>query len=468
METENQSSYLGKEKLSKLLGRFAIPCILSLIISCLYNIVDQIFVGNMIGTAGNAATGIIFPITVIGWGVSLFFGDGAAAYLSMALGKKETQKIHTGVANAVLMAFLSGVVIIAIAYAGGENLLKLLGAKDAETLSLATDYGVIIYAMMPFALAQNCLASIIRADGSPKLAMGAMFTGAIINIIGDPIFISFMGISGAAVATILGQFVSFLICASYLFRAKSFKIGAKSFAPDGRLLRQIMALGTSSFLTQLSIVVITVINNILLVEYGALSPYGQVIPLSAFVVIMKLFQIILNIAIGIAAGAQPIVGYNYGARLYSRVRELLKLILMYTAIVCIVATLLIELFPKAFIMMFGSDGELYLEFATACLRIYLSLILFTCLQKDCAIFLQSIGKAHLAAPLSMLRDVFLIIASLIAPLKFGVTGIFWAAPIADILAFIPTVFIMIRVWKLLKQKDVQFERTSQIIPPSFI
>lgn len=468
METENQSSYLGKEKLSKLLGRFAIPCILSLIISCLYNIVDQIFVGNMIGTAGNAATGIIFPITVIGWGVSLFFGDGAAAYLSMALGKKETQKIHTGVANAVLMAFLSGVVIIAIAYAGGENLLKLLGAKDAETLSLASDYGVIIYAMMPFALAQNCLASIIRADGSPKLAMGAMFTGAIINIIGDPIFISFMGISGAAVATILGQFVSFLICASYLFRAKSFKIGAKSFAPDGRLLRQIMALGTSSFLTQLSIVVITVINNILLVEYGALSPYGQVIPLSAFVVIMKLFQIILNIAIGIAAGAQPIVGYNYGARLYSRVRELLKLILMYTAIVCIVATLLIELFPKAFIMMFGSDGELYLEFATACLRIYLSLILFTCLQKDCAIFLQSIGKAHLAAPLSMLRDVFLIIASLIAPLKFGVTGIFWAAPIADILAFIPTVFIMIRVWKLLKQKDVQFERTSQIIPPSFI
>lgn len=465
METENQSSYLGKEKLSKLLGRFAIPCILSLIISCLYNIVDQIFVGNMIGTAGNAATGIIFPITVIGWGVSLFFGDGAAAYLSMALGKKETQKIHTGVANAVLMAFLSGVVIIAIAYAGGENLLRLIGAKDAETLSLASDYGVIIYAMMPFALAQNCLASIIRADGSPKLAMGAMFTGAIINIIGDPIFISFMGISGAAVATILGQFVSFLICASYLFRSKSFKIGAKSFVPDGRLLRQIMALGTSSFLTQLSIVVITVINNILLVEYGALSPYGQVIPLSAFVVIMKLFQIILNIAIGIAAGAQPIVGYNYGARLYSRVRELLKLILEYTALVCIAATLLIELFPQAFIMMFGSDGELYLEFATGCLRIYLSLILFTCLQKVCAIFLQSIGKAHLAAPLSMLRDVFLIIASLIAPLRFGVTGIFWAAPIADILVFIPTVFIMIRVWKSLKQKDVQFERTAQIILP---
>lgn len=466
METVNQSSYLGKEKLSKLLGKFAIPCILSLIISCLYNIVDQIFVGNMIGTAGNAATGIIFPITVIGWGASLFFGDGAAAYLSMALGKKETKKIHTSVGNAVLMAFLSGVLIIAIAYGGGDRLLQLLGAKDAETLSLASDYGVIIYAMIPFALAQNCLASIIRADGSPKLAMGAMFTGAVINIIGDPIFISFMGIRGAAVATILGQFVSFLICASYLFRSKNFKISARSFLPDGKLLGQIMALGTSSFLTQLSIVVITIINNILLVKYGALSPYGQVIPLSAFVVIMKLFQIILNIAIGIAAGAQPIVGYNYGAKLYSRVRELLKLILKYTALVCIVATVLIEAFPRLFIQMFGSDGELYLEFATGCLRIYLSLILFTCLQKVCAIFLQSIGKAQLAAPLSMLRDVLLIIASLIAPLNFGVTGIFWAAPIADILAFIPTALIMGKVWKSLKKPDAQLVPEEQIIKPS--
>lgn len=455
METVNQSNYLGKEKLSKLLGKFAIPCILSLIISCLYNIVDQIFVGNMVGTAGNAATGIVFPITVIGWGASLFFGDGAAAYLSMALGKKETKKNNTGVANAVLMAFLSGVLIIAVAYLGGDSLLRLLGAKDAETLSLASDYGVIIYAMMPFALAQNCLASIIRADGSPKLAMGAMFTGAVINIIGDPIFISFMGIRGAAVATVLGQFVSFLICASYLFRSKNFRVRAKDFLLDGQLLRRVMALGTSSFLTQLSIVVITVINNILLVEYGALSPYGQVIPLSAFVVIMKLFQIILNIAIGIAAGAQPIVGYNYGATLYSRVRELLKLILKYTALVCVAATVLIEVFPQMFIKMFGSDGELYLEFATGCLRIYLSLILLTCLQKVCAIFLQSIGKAHLAAPLSMLRDALLIVASLLVPMRFGVTGIFWAAPIADVLAFIPTAVIIAKVWRSLKETDAQ-------------
>ena len=460
MENVNQSNYLGKEKLSKLLAKFAIPCILSLIISCLYNIVDQIFVGNMVGTAGNAATGIIFPITVIGWGASLFFGDGTAAYLSMALGKGETKKIHASVGNAVLMSFLSGVLIIAVAYIGGEGLLTILGAKDAETLQLASDYGKIIYAMMPLALAQNCLAAIIRADGSPKVAMVAMFTGAILNIIGDPIFISFMGISGAAVATILGQFVSFLICAAYLFRSKNFKVNGKSFIPQGKLLGKIMALGASSLLTQISIVVITIINNILLVEYGAMSPYGVVIPLSAFVVIMKLFQIILNIAIGIAAGAQPIVGYNYGAKQYSRVRELLKLILKYTAIVCIAATVFIEVFPALFIRMFGSDGELYMEFATGCLRIYLSLLLFTCLQKVSAIFLQSIGKAHLAAPLSLLRDVLLIISSLLIPIKFGVTGIFWAAPVADVIAFVITLFVMLSVWKSLKTGNGEFDATE--------
>lgn len=462
MEHINQSNYLGKEKISKLLAKFAFPCILSLIISCLYNIIDQIFVGNMIGTAGNAATGIIFPITVIGWGASLFFGDGAAAYLSMALGKCETKKIHVAVGNSVLMAFVSGIIIIAVAYIGGDDLLILLGAKDAETLQLASAYGKIIYAMMPFALAQNCLASIIRADGSPKVAMAAMFTGAIINIIGDPIFISFMGIRGAAVATIFGQFVSFLMCAAYLFRSNNFKVNIKSFIPQGKLLGNIMALGASSFLTQLSIVVITIINNILLVEYGALSPYGVVIPLSAFVVIMKLFQIILNIAIGIAAGAQPIVGYNFGAKQYSRVRELLKLILKYTAIVCIVATVLIEVFPDIFIRMFGSDGDLYMEFATSCLRIYLSLILFTCLQKVSAIFLQSIGKAHLAAPLSLLRDVMLIISSLIVPVYFGVTGIFWAAPIADVIAFVITLFVMLRVWNSLKINDENLDTVEEI------
>ena len=448
--------YLGTEKPGKLLLKFAVPCIFSLIISCLYNIVDQIFVGNGVGYLGNAATGVIFPVTVIGWGISLFFGDGAAAALSVSLGKNETEHIHRSVGNSILCSFLGGAALILISYIWGDGLLRLIGATDAN-LALAHDYGFIIYTMIPLALAQNTMASIIRADGSPKYAMGAMLAGAVLNIIGDPvaIFALDMGIKGAAYATILGQFVSFCICAAYLTRSRSFRISLSSFRLDWRLLKQVMALGASSFLTQLSIVIVTIVNNILLVKYGALSPYGPDIPLGAFVVILKLFQIVLNIAIGIAAGAQPIVGYNYGAKKFGRVRELLVLMIKWTVIVCLICTILFEAFPLVFIRMFGADGELYTQFAVQCLRIYLSLILFTCVQKVCAIFLQSIGHAKAAAPLSILRDVLLIVFSIAAPMVWGVTGIFWAAPIADVLAIAVTAVVMLRLWNQLKAEDVQ-------------
>ena len=461
------SNYLGTERVGKLLRQFAIPCICSLIISCLYNIVDQIFVGNGVGYLGNAATGVIFPITVVGWGLSLLFGDGAAASLSVSLGRGETKDIHRSVGSAVLGSFLSGVVVIAIAYLCGDGLLRMIGATDAN-IQMARDYGVIIFAMMPLAMTQNTLASIIRADGSPKYAMVAMLTGAVINIIGDPvaIFALDMGIKGAAWATILGQFVSFLICAAYLRHPKTFRVGIGSFRPSMALLKPVMALGTSSLLTQLSIVVITVVNNILLVKYGTRSAYGEDIPLAAFVVIMKLFQIVLNVAIGIAAGAQPIVGYNYGAKNYGRVRELLKLMIKWTVIVGLVCMVLFEAVPGVFIRMFGSaDDPVYFEFAVLCLRIYLSLILVTCAQKVCAIFLQSIGKAKAAAPLSVLRDVLLIVFSLLIPAAIGVTGIFWAAPIADVLAIAVTAAVMVRVWKELgREKEAQDPAVAAIRP----
>lgn len=458
------SSYLGTERLGVLLRKFAIPCIFSLIISCLYNVVDQIFVGNGVGYLGNAATGVIFPITVVGWGLSLFFGDGAAASLSMSLGENKAENIHRSVGNAILGSLLSGVAVIVVAYLWGDGLLRLIGATDAN-LQMAHDYGVIIFAMMPLAMTQNTLASIIRADGSPKYAMGAMLAGAVINIIGDPvaIFALDMGIKGAAWATILGQFVSFLICAAYLKKSKTFQVRAESFRPSLSLLKPVMALGTSSLLTQLSIVVITVVNNILLVQYGARSIYGADIPLAAFVVIMKLFQIVLNIAIGIAAGAQPIVGYNYGAKNYHRVRELFRLMVTWTAVVGLICTVLFEAVPGVFIRMFGSaDDPVYFDFAVLCLRIYLALILFTCVQKVCAIFLQSIGKAKAAAPLSILRDVLLIVFSLLIPTALGVTGIFWAAPIADVLAIAVTGVVIMGVWKQLKNAPVVQPDTTPV------
>jgi cytidylate kinase len=294
--------------------------------------------------------------------------------------------------------------------------------------------------------------------------MFTMLIGCILNIIFDPvtIFVWGWGIKGAAYATIFGQAVSFILSAAYLGRSKSFRVRPADFKPDWGVMRQVMPLGGSSFLTQISIVVVTVVNNKLLVFYGARSRFGADIPLAAFVVIMKLFQIVLNIAIGIAAGAQPIIGYNYGARRFDRVKETFKRVMLSTFIITLIATALFEIFPYSFIALFGADSELYTLFAVNCLRIYLSLIVLTCLQKACAIFLQSIGKAKAAIPLAMLRDVILLDAlSISLPVLLGVTGIFWAAPVADILAIAITAFVVIRVWKQLSATGAAVQRETQ-------
>ena len=463
-----ENNYLGKEKVGKLLLQFAVPSTLALIISCLYNIVDQIFVGNGIGYLGNAATGIIFPITVVGWGASVLFGDGMATFLSLSQGQGNTSGAGRSVANSILGSFFSGVVIIAVCYALGDSILYGLGATEA-TIALTRDYGNIIFIMMPLALVQNTLASIIRADGSPRYSMAAMIVGAVINMIGDPvaIFVLDWGIKGAAYATILGQFVSFLICAAYLRKSRVFRVRASDFIPSWKHLKPVLPLGCGSFLTQLCIVATTVVNNVLLKTYGAQSEYGSDIPLSAFVVIMKLFQIILNIACGITAGALPIMGYNYGAKLYGRVKETFKLVVISTTTVCVIATILFEGLPLAFIRLFGADGELYTTFAVYCLRIYLSLLLFTCLQKACAMFLQSIGHAKSAVPLSILRDVLLIVFSLIIPTRMGVTGIFWAAPAADLVAMVITAVVIARVWKQLSAPAArEAEGGETVLQPS--
>ncbi len=449
------SAYLGEEKVGKLLAKFAVPCIFSLIISCLYNIVDQIFVGHGVGYIANAATGVVFPITVIGWGLSLFFGDGAAAFLSISLGRKQPEKIHKGVGNAILGTFVTGVLLIIVAYIWGDDLLMLLGVTQ-ENISYAHGYGFIIYAMIPLALVQSCLAAIIRADGSPRYAMLAMVVGAVLNIIGDPVAIYglHLGIAGAAWATVIGQFVSFLMCVIYLTRSKTFSVKLDSFIPDFRILGKVCQLGLSSFLTQICIVVTTIANNLLFVKYGAAwnAEFGSNIALGAFVVIMKLFQIVLNIAIGIAAGAQPIVGYNYGAKKYDRVKKLLRLMLLWTGGLTLLCTAVFEIFPKMFVDMFGgasAEGDysgLYMNFAVSCLRIYLMFITLNCLQKVCAIFMQSIGMARLAAPLSFLRDLLLIVFALILPLGLGVFGVAWASPVADAVAFLITAPVMIWIW----------------------
>jgi putative MATE family efflux protein len=461
---QGEAAFMLKDPIRTLLPKFAVPCVLSLIISGLYNIVDQIFIGQGIGYLGNAATGIVYPVTVVGWGFSLLFGDGGAAFLSIALGAGNTKHAGKAIANSAAFSFLSGVALIIVCYALGDNLFYALGATDA-TIEYARDYGYIIFAGIPLALAGQTLVNIIRAAGSPKYAMFSMFSGCVLNIIFDPItiFVLGWGIKGAAYATIFAQTVVFILSAVYLARSKSIRVKAADLKPDWGVMRQIMPLGGSSFLTLGSLVLATVVNNKLLVSFGAKSEFGADIPLASFVIIMKLFQIMLNFPLGIAMGAQPIIGYNYGARRFDRVKETFKLVCLSTVSITLLATALFEIFPRSVIALFGTaDNEVYAAFTVRCLRIYLSLIVLTGLQRACTTFLQSIGKAKAAIPLAMLRNViFLIAFSCILPVYFGVTGIFWAAPAADMLAMVITAVVFVKAWKQLSAESASLRSGAE-------
>ncbi|MDR0569330.1 MAG: MATE family efflux transporter [Spirochaetaceae bacterium] len=465
METAQQNSYLLTEPVRKLLPKFAVPCAASLIISCLYNIVDQIFVGQGVGFLGNAATGIIFPFTFVGLGLGLMFGDGGAAFLSLSQGAGDAKDGAKSVANSILFSFAITAVFVLFCYLFGDGILYALGATE-DTIALTRDYGNIVFAMMPLYAAGQSMISIIRADGNPKFAMLAMLAGAVLNILLDPIAIFALGwgIKGAAYATIFGQFVTFVLTAAYLGKSRTFRVRFADFKPDFGILRRVASLGGSSFLTEFSIVIVTVVNNNLLVKYGMRSEFGANIPLAAFVVIMKLFQFVICLVVGIAAGAQPIIGYNFGAKRYDRVKETFKLVMLSSLIVTLIATALFEFLPRMCVSIFGAaDDAVYMRFAVDCLRIYLSLIVLTCLQKACAIFLQSIGKAKAAIPLAVLRDVVTLIAfSLVLPVFFGVKGIFWAAPAADILAAVITLPVIIVVLKNMKTME-KTETSTQAV-----
>ena len=441
-----ESTYLGTEKISKLLFKYSLPAIFGLIIQSLYNIVDQIFVGQGIGYLGNAATGIVSPLVVVGLGIGLFFGDGVASTMSMALGRGEGRNVDKAVGTSITVSFVIGLLFTILYYLLGDRLLYVIGATEAN-IALTREYGFVIFLMMPIYIVQTTMSGIIRTDGSPNYAMVGMLAGAVFNIIGDPvaIFVLKLGIAGAAYATILGQFLSFVIYAFYFLKPKNFVLTRKSFIPKFNVLRRIMALGSSSLLTQFAVVVVTVVNNILLVQYGALSTIGSDIALAAFVVIMKLYQIVLCVAIGIAAGGQPIVGYNYGAHKYDRVKELLKTMLTWTFVTCGICWVLFQIFPSFFVRLFGSDNQNYIYFATQCMRIYLLLLVPACLVKVCAIFLQSIGAAKLSAPLAIFRDVVLITLSIFMARTSGIEGIFFAAPLTDILTGVVTILVMVRV-----------------------
>lgn len=461
MNTAAEVSSFGTEKLSKLMLKFSIPCVLSLLVSALYNIVDQIFIGNSeLSTLGNAATGVVFPFFIIVQAFAWCFGDGCAAYLNICLGKKDMQSADKAIGTGVTVTLLTGLLLIAVGYPLKAPLLTLFGASE-NSLGMAIEYLDVILAFFPFFMLSNMMNSVIRADGSPACSMASMLAGAVVNIVLDPLFIFgfHWGMAGAAWATVLGQLVSFLICVWYFFRTKTFRLHPRSFLPDFRAFAGALKLGISSFITQMTILVIVLVSNRMLVRYGAVSQYGVDIPIAVMGIESKVFTVVINIVVGIVLGCQPIIGYNIGAGNYARVKRLFRSILLCTVAVGLAATLLFVLAPHAVARLFGTPTNIpnpddYWLFAEKTFRIFLSLTTFTCIVKVSSIFFQAAGKPVRAVVASMVRDILCFIPLiLILPRFFGIEGILYAAPAADLLAMLVSGALMIGYFRQLG-KDV--------------
>lgn len=464
---ENQENkMLGTEKIPKLLIKFAVPCILSLLISALYNIVDQIFIGNSpeLGYFGNAATSVVFPLTVIAMAVTFALGDGAAAFLSICQGRKDTQNAHKAVGNSILVCAICSLIFVLLGFVFMDPLLYFFGASDA-TIGLAHEYFTIVLAFIPAFMVGSMINSIVRADGSPAFAMVQTLAGAITNIILDPIFIFgfHWGMKGAAWATIIGQVTTLIIGVIYLFRTKTFRLSLESFKLNFRVFNNVFKLGISTFITQIAVVIISLTSNVMLAKYGAESAYGADIPIATMGICSKVFSIVLNIAIGIIVGAQPILGYNIGAGKNDRVKETFRIAAIATTIVGIVITAIVEMFPDLFINLFGVDSELYLEFARITFRIFLLGVTLTCLVKIISIFFQAVGEPLKAAVVSLLRDLVCFVPlAIVLPNFIGITGILWAAPISDAISIVVAVILVRRFFAHLDASESSSSVSAQI------
>lgn len=446
MDNQQSSEFLVKEKISKLMVKFCIPCVLSLLISALYNIVDQIFVGNSeLSTLGNAATGVVFPIFIIAQGFAWYFGDGSAAYINISQGSGDTDKIHKCVGTGMTLTLIVSVILLAIFYPLKTQILTLFGAS-INSIGYAVEYFNIILGVFPIYMLSNMINAVVRADGSPSWSMFSMLAGAIVNIILDPIFIFACkwGMSGAAWATVIGQVVSFIISVVYLFRTKTFRLTLKSFIPNFKIYAQAFKLGLSSLITQMTIVIISLVCNIMLAKYGSMSKYGVDIPIAIIAIESKVFTVIINIVVGIVLGCQPIIDYNMGARNFSRVKKLYRAILLSTLAVGLIATVLFEAAPNAVVSIFGKPTNIpnpddYWEFGRKTFRIFLALVTFTCAIKMSSIFFQAAGNPIFAVLTSLIRDIVCFIPLIcVLPIFYGVDGILISAPIADLIAMIVT------------------------------
>ncbi len=436
-ENKDANRFLAEQPIGKLMLKYAIPCVLSMLISALYNMVDQIYIGNGIGRIANGATNVVYPITVIALAFALLIGNGCSAFFSISQGKKEYDAAKKAVASAIVLTAVTGAIIAVLYAIFREQILHSFGATK-NNIGYAREYFIYLLPGIPFFMLDCALNSIVRADGSPKYAMTATCVGCIINIILDPIaiFVLNWGMKGAALATITGQIVSGSMALLYMTRPKSFRLEKNSFKFDFGVIGRMLSLGLSSFITQSSIVLVMATVNNTLVKYGGMSHYGEDIPLTVLGIVMKVNSIVIAFSVGSGVGLQPIIGYNYGAGRTSRVKEAFKKLLFVELCIGIVATVCFQFFPLQIMSIFGSGDALYNEFAIKTMRIYLCLTVLFCMQRGCSLFLQAIGKPILSASMTMLRELVLHIPlTLILPVFFGLDGLLWASPLSDVVSF---------------------------------
>lgn len=465
MESKTQK-LLAEGSLGTLMRKYSVPCIISLLVGALYNIVDQIFIANAdyLGSFGNAANTVVFPLTVIALAIAVMIGDGACAFVSISLGKKETQKAERSVGNSIALTAVCSVVLCALYLAFSTPIIKMFGgAVNAQTFKQAKEYFFWISLGIPFYMFGQAMNPIIRADGSPRFAMVSTLAGAVTNIILDPIFIFPLkwGMMGAAVATVLGQIVTFSLAVWYLFHLKTISFDKSAFSPSAKIIGKTLSLGVCSFLSQISLVAAMAAINNMIKKYVALDPvfsaekYAQ-IPMAVVGIVMKFFQIVISIVVGMAAGCIPIVGFNVGAGNNKRVKALFTKLLICEGAVGLAALLIVELFPKFLIGIFGAANEsvYYTDFAVKAFRIYLAMMIFACINKAAFIFLQAMGKAVASTALSMIREVvFGVGFALVLPLFFGLDGVLYSMPVSDILTFIISLIVIILTYKQLDNAE---------------
>lgn len=461
---EESQTFLATEKVGKLMRKYAVPCVISLLVGALYNIVDQIFIANAsyLGSYGNAANTVVFPLTVIALGIAVCFGDGCCAMVSGLLGEGKKEEAKHSVGNAVLLTIISGRLLTLLYLVFDDALIAVFGGQvNAETFELSKEYFFYITLGIPFYMFGQAMNPVIRADGSPKFAMISTLAGAVANIILDPIFIFVFrwGMMGAAVATVIGQVLTAILAVWYLLHTKSVKLDRTAFVPKKDVIGRIVSLGLCSFLAQISLVAAMAAINNMLRKYGAQDPvFGQEqyaqIPMAVVGIVMKFFQIVISIVIGMAAGCIPVVGFNMGAKRPDRVEKLFSTLLISEIVLGVIALAVVELCPNALIGIFGAKNEsvYYTDFAIKAFRIYLCMMVLACVNKATFIFLQAMGKAIESTTRSMVREiVFGVGLALLLPLFFGLDGVLYSMPAADVLTAVVSGIIILKTYRQLSK-----------------